>query len=196
MMDFKSKLRPCYIAATEQNKNSKFLAINHTPVSFDKEAYRGNKKIPTRFTIIRPLSAGWGSAPYKQHQKGVAVKRLSEITSSTEQGASVKMYSFEKVSSNMEKGPRCDDITFEIRTGNTLNFWLDEKRLEELKRNPSMGQMDKTINEFTLCEIQVSSKNKDGALKGSGCKITEIKPCSFTLYSCVEVILCCRFLVY
>jgi hypothetical protein len=189
MADFKTKLRPCYIASTEQAKNPKFLAINHTPVSFDKETYRGNKKIPTRFTIIRPLSAGWGSAPYKQHQKGVAVKRLSEMTTSSEHGAVVKMYSFEKMPSNMEKGPRVDEISFEIRTGNTFNFWLDEKRLDELKRSPTMSHIDKTINEFTLCEIQMAPKNKEGALKGAGCKIIDIKPCSFTLYSCVEVLL-------
>ena len=184
MLDFKTKTRPCHAANMENGKNPKFLAINHNTISFERETYRGNKKIPTRLTIIRPLTAGWAAAPYKQNQKSVKTSRLSEITQNQETGPVIKFYSFEKVSNNMEKGPRCDDITFELTTGNALNFWMDEKRLEEMRKTTPDGLI--RIEPFTLCEIHIAPKNKDGAAKGAGCKIVEVRPASFTLYSCVQ----------
>jgi hypothetical protein len=186
MLDFKTKTRPCFTAAVNESKNPKFIAINHNAVSFEKDTYKGNKKIPHRFTIIRPLAAGWGGAPYKQSQKNVGSKRLSEMTKGTsEQGLVMKMYSFEKASNNMEKGPRCEDISFEIRTGNTFNFWLDEKRLEDNSLKRVINGIDR-IEPLTVCEIQITSKNSEGAAKGSTCKITEVRPCSFSLYSCMD----------
>jgi hypothetical protein len=186
MLDFKTKTRPSFTAAVNESKNPKFLAINHNPISFEKDTYKGNKKIPTRFTIIRPLAAGWGAAPYKQNQKNVGQKKLYELSKGPGlQGPTMKMYSFEKVSNNMEKGPRCDDIAFEIVTGNTFNFWLDEKRLDDNSLKRAINGIDR-IEALTVCEIQITSRNNDGAAKGSTCKISEIRPCSFTLYSCMD----------
>jgi len=184
MLDFKTKTRQCHVANVDNGKNPKFLAINHNAISFERDTYRGNKKIPTRLTIIRPLAAGWGAAPYKQNQKGVKTSRLSEYFNSPEHGPTVRLYSFEKASNNMEKGPRRDDITSELMTGNALNLWMDEKRLEEMKRTLPEGLA--RIETFTLCEIQVAPKNQEGASKGSACKIVEIRPTSFTLYSCMQ----------
>ena len=85
----------------------------------------------------------------------------------------------------MEKGPRCDDTTFELRTGNALNFWLDEKRLDEIKKTLPEGIAK--IEPFTVCEIQISPKNNESITKGFACKIATVKPCDFTLYSCIQV---------
>ena len=183
MQDFRTKLRAMNTAPTADAKNAKFLAINQTPITFDKEVYKGNKKIPTRFTLIRPLSTGWGAAPYKQNTKIVGAKRLTELTY---QGADhqpvMKMYSFEKVTSNMEKGPRVDDINWELRTGNTMVFWLDDQRAREIREKQSIEKIDA----FTVCEIQVASRNTESVGKGSGAKIVEVKPCNFSLYSCMQ----------
>jgi len=184
MLDFKTKTRQCHAASVDNMKNPKFLAINHNAVSFERDTYRGKKKIPTRFTIVRPLAAGWGAAPYKQNQKGVRTSRLSEFYNSAEFGPMVKLYSFEKVPNNMEKGPRCDDITSDLMTGNALNYWMDEKRLEEVRKSLPDGLIK--IDAFTLCEIQISPKNKEGASKGSACKIVAVRPAAFTLYSCIQ----------
>jgi hypothetical protein len=97
----------------------------------------------------------------------------------------MKMFAFEKTSNNMEKGPRCDDMSFEIQTGNTFNFWLDEKRLDDNSLKRSINGIDR-IEALTLCEIQITSKNSEGATKGSGCKISEVRPCPFSLYSCMD----------
>jgi hypothetical protein len=187
MLDFKAKTRSSFTAALNESKNPKFIAINHNAVSFDKETYKGNKKIPTRFTIIKPLAAGWGAAPYKQNQKNAGAKKLFDLTkgSSADQGAVMKLYSFEMTSNNMEKGPRCDDLSFEITTGNTFNFWLDEKRLEDNSLKRAINGIDR-IEALTVCEIQITSRNSNGAAKGSTCKIAEVRPCQYTLYSCME----------
>ena len=189
MLDFKVKSRPCFTAAVNESKNPKFIAINHNAISFEKETYKGNKKIPTRFTIIRPLAAGWGAAPYTQNQKNRGSKRLSDLSSNKgggDQGGPVmRMYSFEKASNNMDKGPRCDDLSFEIQAGNTFMFWLDEKRLEDNSLKRAINGIDR-IEALTVCEIQITSKNSEGAGKGSTCKISEIRPCDFSLYSCMD----------
>jgi hypothetical protein len=184
MLDFKIKSRPFHTAAVDSTKNAKFLAISHGPVSFEKETYRGGKRIPTRFTIVRPLTAGWAAAPYKQGQKGVKTSKLSELVGGPNLG--MKFYSYEKLPNNMEKGPRCEDLTFELRATNTLNFWLDEKRLDELKKTLSPDLVK--IEAFTLCEIHVAPRNKEAiTTKNSGCKIVEVKPSPYTLHSCLQV---------
>lgn len=178
--DFKNKSRPFYSAAIETPKNSMFLAINHGPISFDRDTYKGNRKIPTPFTIIRPLAAGWSSVPYKKNQKGVATMKLAEYNGGSD--PYVRMYSFQKASNNMDKGPRCNDLFFDLRAGDTFKYWLDEQRVDEILRNKQVPAM---IQPFTVCEIQIAPKNNEGASKGSGCKITEVKTCSITLNSCL-----------
>ena len=180
MQDFRTKTRVMNTASLNESKNSKFIAINHTNITFEKEAYKGNKKIPTRFTIIRPLSTGWGAAPYKQNTKTIGAKKLSELSYMGTQPV-MKMWGFEKVPSNMEKGPRVDDANWELRAGNTLMYWLDEQRVREIREKQSIEKIDA----FTICEIQISTRNTESIAKGSGVKITEIKPCNYSLYSCI-----------
>ena len=182
MLDFKTKARPCQIVPVKNEKNATFLAINHSLISFEKDTYKGNKKIPTRLTLIRALAPGWGSAPYKQSQKTARPQRLSEFTGGPI--PAMRFYSFEKVANNSEKGPRCDDITFELHAGNALNFWLDEKRLGEIKDTIPNGLLQ--IPAFTVCEIEVAPKNNEAIAKGYGCTIKKIKPRDFTLYSCLQ----------
>jgi hypothetical protein len=184
MLDFKFKTRPCNTFPLDSSKNSTFLAINHREISFDMETYKAGKRVPHRFTVIRPLQAGWSAAPYKKNQKGVATKRLSELAT-VDSNPAIKMYSFEKGATNMDKGPRRDEFTFEICSGNALNFWLDDQRVTLMKKDqPSLQDH---IPAFTVCEIHIASKNVDGVAKSSACKVVDIKPKSFTLHSCMEV---------
>ena len=181
MQDFRIKSRPMLTASLNENKNAKLLAINHSTISFDKEVYKGNKKIPTRFTVIRPVSVGWGAAPYSKSAKSIGAKRLSELVPSAN-GPSLTMWAYEKVANNMEKGPRVEDMTWEIKTGNTLVYWLDEQRVREVKDNLHIDR----IEEFTVCEVVVAPKSNESAAKGSGVKIVEVRPCQFSLYSCLQ----------
>lgn len=181
MQDFRIKSRPMLTAALNESKNAKLLAINHTAITFDKDAYKGNKKIPTRFTIIRPLSVGWGAAPYAKNSKPIGTKRLSEITTNAD-GLSLRMWGYEKVSNNMEKGPRIDDVTWELKTGNTILYWLDEQRVRDVREKLFIDR----IEEFTVCEIEVASKNNEQTAKGFGVSIKEVRPCQFSMYSCMQ----------
>ena len=181
--DLKIKSRSCFTAATSDDKNTKFVAFNHDTIQLNKEAYRGGKKAKHHITLIRPLVAGWSSAPYKQGQKGVKSQKLSEMISNATTGMAVKMYSFEKSSNNMEKGPRCDDTHFELRAGNVLPFWLDDKRIDDVKR--TVGPIEQ-IEAFSILEVHIAPRNNEGASKGTGCKITEIHMRPFTLYSCIQ----------
>ena len=180
--DFKIKSRSCFTSATSDDKNTKFIAFNHDTIQLNKDAYRGGKKVKHHITLMRPLVAGWSGAPYKQGQKGVKTQKLSEMVNHATAGMAVKMFAFEKSSTNMEKGPRCDDMHFD-RAGNVLPFWLDDKRIDEVKR--TVGQMEQ-IDAFSVLEIHVAPRNNDGASKGTGCKITEIHVRPFTLYSCIQ----------
>jgi hypothetical protein len=186
MLDFKLKTRPCNTAPIDSSKNATFLAINHRSISFEAETYKGNKKVPHRFTIIRPLQSGWAGAPYKKNQKGVVTKRLSEMSTTGDTGPVIKMFSFDKGATNMEKGQRRDEYFFELRSGVVLNFWLDEQRLAQMKKD--QPTLPESIPMFTICEIQVAPKNVDGVAKQSACKVIDVKPKSFTLHSCMEVI--------
>jgi hypothetical protein len=108
-------------------------------------------------------------------------QKLSEFTGGPI--PAMRFYSFEKVANNSEKGPRCNDITFELHAGNALNFWLDEKRLGEIKDTIPNGLLQ--IPAFTVCEIEVAPSNNEAIAKGYACTIKKIKPRDFTLHSCL-----------
>ena len=178
LLDFQNKSRPLHTASVDKPKNATFLGINHGLISFEKEAYKGKAKPPpTRVTLLRPLQAGWVSAPYKQGQK-LRGPKLSEMCA-----GGIRFFAYEKVTNNMEKGPRCDDISYELHPGDTLNLWIDEKRLDEVKRD--LPEDILKIEPFTVCIVTISPKNSDGTAQGKGCKISAIRPCGFTLYSCM-----------
>jgi len=47
-------------------KNPRFIAINHEPVPCTVDGLRhGGKAMAVRFTIIRPVCAGFAGAPFK-----------------------------------------------------------------------------------------------------------------------------------
>ena len=182
LLDFQTKTRPCQLVSAKNEKNAVFLAINHSLISFEKDTYKGNKKIPTRITLLRAMAPGWGSAPYKQNQKNVRTQKLFEFLGGSI--PAIKFYSFEKVANNSEKGPRCDDISFELSPGDALNFWLDEKRLGEIR--DTLNDLVR-IPAFTICQVFIAPKNNEAISKGYACTIKAIKPCNFTLYSCIQV---------
>ena len=182
MSDFKTKTRPCQIVAASNEKNATFLAINHSPISFEKDAYKGNKKIPTRITLIRALAPGWNSAPYKKNQKASNRQKLAEFVGGPI--PALRLYTFEKVTNNSEKGPRCNDISFELHAGNALTYWMDDKRLGEIRDQIPAGLLH--IPALSVCEVEIAPSNNEAVAKGYGCTIKKITPREFTLYSCLS----------
>ena len=80
------------------------------------------KPIPVRFTLIRALSPGFSSAPYKNGKKQDAdAKKIAELTTVVnEDGKSspaIQMWSFKKMGGIGDKGPRNDGNTWTLGAG-------------------------------------------------------------------------------
>ena len=173
-MHFKS--RASFTGATSDSKNAKFLAINHEKVSRDLE---GKKTVVHRFTILRPLSAGFASAPYKlkSPKRDPEAKPLSELRYAEDGQPIMKMWAFKKQGSPGNKGPR-SDLCWNLQAGNTIKLWLDEERIKD---EELIGGQE--IPAFTVCEISVASKNEDSVRNGWCMKITTVRPAAFSLHS-------------
>jgi hypothetical protein len=170
-MIFKS--RASYTGATSEGKNAKFLAINHEAISKESAA----KKV-VKFTILRPLSAGFASAPYKlkSPKRDPDAQPLSELK---HEGRPVMvMHSFKKQGAPGNKGPR-SDLNWTLQTGNTIKLWLDEERAKDAEL--LVGD----VEAFSVCEISVASKNEDSVRGGWCFKITAVRPADFSLHSMI-----------
>lgn len=172
-MQFKS--RQSFIGGLSEGKNPKFLAINHETISKDLS---GKKALAQKFTILRPLSAGFASAPYKAKNPGrnPDAKPLSQLSYS-ERGPVMTMYSYPKVGM-YDKGPR-SDLCWTLQAGNTIKLWLDEERLKGEESLLPSG----SIPAFTVCEISVASKTEESVKSGWCIKITNVRPAEFSLHS-------------
>lgn len=196
------KTRAAFTGSISEGKNARFLAICHDVVPCDPaHLRRPGKPMAVAFTIVRPLSAGFTSVPYKQGVKQDAVtKKISELTVvKDDMGARqpvMSMWSFKKTSNNKDKGTRCDDIQWRLEAGNTILLWLREEDMTKIALDRAAGKLGKyaetivpenmvQIDAFTLCEISIKSRNEDQAREGKGIAIASVKPAPFSLYSCV-----------
>ena len=169
----KLKLRPAFTASIAESKNPRFIAINHEVVPCDASRLRRvGKSMPIRVTLIRPLTGGFTSVPYKQGVKAEGpTQRLSEISyvplfpplttpeghpNNTKNEASeavalgvlpgrpvMRMWSFKKASKNTDKGARVDDLCWYLEGGNTLILWLDEERMNKAAVDRAAGKVGK-----------------------------------------------------
>jgi hypothetical protein len=173
-MHFKS--RASFTGSMADSKNAKFLAINHEKISRDLE---GKKTVVHRFTILRPLSAGFASAPYKlkSQKRDPEAKPLSELRYAEDGRPVMKMWAFKKQGSPGNKGPR-SDLCWSLREGNTIKLWLDEERIKD---EGLLAAAE--IPALTVCEISVASKNEESARNGWCLKITTVRPAGFSLHS-------------
>lgn len=171
-MLFKSRARS---SSTSEGKNAKFLAINHEQITRDL----GGKKILThKFTILRPICAGFASAPYKLKtpKRDPDSKPLSEIKYTEEGIPIMTMWSFKKQGGVGNKGPR-SELSWTLQAGNTIKLWLDEERVKDA------DLLTGDVPAFTVCEISVASKNEE-SVKGGWCiKVIAIRPANLSLHS-------------
>lgn len=158
-----------------EGKNPKFLALNHETISRDLQ---GKKTMAHRFTILRPVSAGFASAPYKlkSSKRDPDAKVLSEVHHGEDGRAAMTMWSFKKQGTPGNKGPR-SDLNWTLQIGNTIKMWLDEDRAKD-------GELlAADVPAFTVCEISVASKNEDSVQGGWCIRITTVRPVEFSLHS-------------
>jgi len=171
------KSRACFTGPASEGKDSKFLAVNHDTLKLDL----GEKKMAVhRFTILRPLSAGFASAPYKlkSPKRDPEAKVLSELRYGEDGHPVMRMWSFKKQGQPGNKGPR-SDTSWCLRAGNTIKLWLDEERVKE--GGPLAGE----IPALSVCEISVAPKNEESVRNGWCIKITSVRPVGFSLHSMI-----------
>jgi hypothetical protein len=171
-MLFRSRAKQTIIT---EGKNAKFLAINHEPISRDL----GGKKILThKFTILKPTSAGFASAPYKLKtpKRDPDSKPLSEMKYTAEGLPVMTMWSFKKQGAPGNKGPR-SELSWTLQAGNTIKLWLDEERVKDAEL------LTGDVAAFTVCEISVASKNEESVRGGWCIKVTAIRPANLSLHS-------------
>lgn len=162
---------------TNEGKSAKFLAINHDLINREAEI---SKVMVHKFTILKCLTPGFATAPYKSKEKmkNKNAKPLSEIVSVNVEGKSIqgmKMFTYPKVGM-FDKGPR-SEVFWTLTPGNTIKLWLDEER-----RNDG-ALIAENIAALSLCEIHVASKTEESVKKGWCFKITSIRVADFSFHS-------------
>lgn len=195
------KSRAAFTASLSEGKNARFLAINHVEVPCDPKLL--TRSTPIKFTILRPVSAGFTTVPYKQGggKQDPNAKKPSELTYiSNDAGTlqpTMQMWSFKKTAKPTDKGIRNEELTWNLVAGNTVTLWLDEERLNKTTTDRAAGRATSRYYEsvvpeglqlipaFTLCEISITPRSEEYAGVGSGLKVSSVKPSVFTLHSCL-----------
>jgi hypothetical protein len=182
------------------DRNAKFLAVNHVAIPCRAEDL-GDKAVAISLTLLKAQSAGFGVAPFdKKMKKGTETKKLFEMISATaadaesttqmpEPSAGMRMWSYEKKS--MARGPRCDDMSFDLHTGDTLIYFVSQQTFEGMKLDDPSSATNalpidlSCIPEMSLLEITIAPKNRDSCLAGSGVRVMTIRLAdpSVSLYS-------------
>jgi hypothetical protein len=179
------------------DRNAKFLAINHVAIPC-KQDELGDKAVPISLTFLRALSAGYGVAPYaKNMKKGTETKKLFEMvpgdaSTSPAIANAMRLWSYEKKS--MARGPRCDDLPFEVHVGDTMIYFVSPQTFEGMKMDDPTSNTNalpvdiSMIPEMSLLEITISAKNRDSCLAGSGVRVVTIRLAdpSISLYSLLQ----------
>jgi hypothetical protein len=184
------KTRQAFTGSLTDGKNPRFIAVNHKEVPCTADQLKKNGK-PTAvpFTILRPLSAGFASAPYKMkdQKRDPDAKPLSMLSyTKSDLGVAqpvMTMHSYQRVGIS-DKGPR-SEASWRLAAGNTILLWLDEQRLKEDggKGDPLLPVGVLTIPPFSICEISVGPKNEETMKKGSSVKIITVRVATYSLYS-------------
>lgn len=184
------KSRPVSLAAVE-SKDPRFLAINHSDVPCTVEQMRKNgKAIPIKFTLLKPLCAGFGAAPYSAaNKKDPSARKYSQLVFQGTESL-IRMFPYEKAEVVGDKGPLVESRPFDMRAGNTVTLFVDAKRIKEdvVRDKPCLPPNTTVVPRFSLCDITLAPKNAESADKGSCIKITMVRVVSYTLHSLWPVV--------
>jgi hypothetical protein len=190
-------------SAGADDRNAKFLAVNHVAIPCKPEDL-GEKAVPVSLTLLRAHSVGYGVAPYARNmKKGTETKKLFEMIPGVPSSISsdddvvmtpatanaMRVWSYEKKS--MARGPRCDDLSFEVHAGDTIIYFVSPQTFEGMKMDDPTSNTNalpvdmSVIPEMSLLEITISPKSRESCLAGSGVRVVTIRmaPTSISLYS-------------
>ena len=175
--------RPCTPVVSE-SKDPRVLAINHTEI--DCLSADATKAIPHKFTVLKPLVAGFGAAPFvmaKKDKRDPNARKYSEVVYGDKMV--LRMWPYEKVSVLGDKGQRVER-PFEIQCGNVLTLFVDNN--DRLKKASPFPPNLAIIPMFSVCEITLAPKSTEAEARGSSVKITSVRPVSYTMHSLFSVL--------
>ena len=174
------------------------LSLRPTPCT--EEEWNKNPKARASYLILGVPHAGWCSVPYKASKGKPAprdpnAKRLYEITASERVSGvtggtwntQAKAYSFEKASSNTDKGKRDDELFSVLRVGYvfTCGFFEHNFKVESSKVNkpPAFPPGVSVIPAYTIVDVHVSTGHNAAEKPGYGLKLNRVVPHRSSLYS-------------
>jgi len=131
---------------------------------------------------------GWSKAPYdNKNKKKEDQKPLYTLETSGEMKDNTRFWPFKKVSNNMNKGPRVEDIdddkklSYVLKGGTCFTVFLREDSFVEQK-GLFEGFSDENFEEHGILPayspilVQLSGTNDEQAMKGNGLKLRRILP--------------------
>ena len=131
---------------------------------------------------------GWSKAPYdNKNKKKEDQKPLYTLETSGEMKDHTRFWPFKKVSNNMNKGPRVEDIdddkklSYVLKGGTCFTVFLREDNFGEQK-GLFEGFSDANFEEqgilpaYSPILVQLSGTNDEQAMKGNGLKLRRILP--------------------
>ena len=130
---------------------------------------------------------GWSKVPY-DNKKSLREeqKPLYSLDKDGPHKDQTRFWSFKKVSSNMNKGPRIDEpvdgqeLSFVLPAGTSFNIFLREDNYESGKSlfegGWAPGQEDGMIDAYQPVILQLSGANCEQSAKGNGLKVRRVVP--------------------
>mmetsp|Transcript_37014 Transcript_37014/g.87660 ORF Transcript_37014/g.87660 Transcript_37014/m.87660 type:complete len:497 (+) Transcript_37014:61-1551(+) len=153
-------------------RNAVVLAVNHKPIACSESGYSADSWSIVPLTVVRVEDPGFCKAPFA---RGMSKAKMNEAKAlAAVEGTDLRLWSFKKAS--MAKGDRCDDISFTISPGDTLNTFMNATKFKDMRRLPEQNDHFLPVEEgttvipaFSLLEVTLASKNSDSATEKSSC---------------------------
>jgi hypothetical protein len=130
---------------------------------------------------------GWSKVPYDSKKN--LREELKPLYSVDKEGPfkdQTRFWSFKKVSSNMNKGPRIDepvdglDLSFVLPAGSCVSTFIREDNYESGKllfeAGPADGKEDGMLDAYHPVILQLSGTNGEQSAKGNGLKVRRVVP--------------------
>jgi hypothetical protein len=129
---------------------------------------------------------GWSKAPYdSKNKKREDQKLLYTLDTSGDTKDHTRFWSFKKVSNNMNKGPRVDemiedkDLSFVLKSGTCFSNFLREDSYDEQKSlfdGCWDAHEEGIVLPYKPVLLQLSGTNDEQAMKGNGLKLRRVLP--------------------
>lgn len=164
-------------AIGKEGQYAKFIAVNMDAIPCTNENFVG-EFIFNRFCIVAAVASGFSKVPYTK-KDGVSkdAKPMSQVEMNPQtKERYMRMWTFTKSNKQTDRGPRCDDVSWTIRSGDVITVIMNKDALSKggtpsndkgPASEPFPGHVSH-IPPFSVLEIMVACKNHDSVTKERG----------------------------